>query len=242
MIFSHVAICKLTTCSIVTFSNSLGPPSEQVNITEPLDKLIKEVEKLYSLIFPYVLCPPTLYMEIIRINRLRQDITTSPFEDASHHTLEAFDILTRIEDFVPEDWAQPGEHYNEWLLIGTMYQSAIALYCTMSLQSVAALPNTFEMDSMRSVHGGRLLKSLEPSVYSMQLVKFSLFPLCVLGVEAGYRPNQSTRYWIEKRLEEHSRLLGTNSSLKARAVLQRYWKRGEPGWDECFDRPYVFIL
>ncbi|KAF2622860.1 hypothetical protein BU25DRAFT_202235 [Macroventuria anomochaeta] len=227
---------------IVTFSNSLGPAVDQTSITEPLEQHIKEVERVYNLIFPYILCPPTLFIEIIRINRLRQDVMTSPFEDPNQHILDAHDILARIEAFVPEDWAQPGEHHNDWQLIGSIYQSAIALYCTMSLQAVAVLPNSLEMVTMRTIHGERLLENLKLSAQTRYLKKFSLFPLCVLGVEAGYHDQQSTRLWIERRLEDHSRLLGTSSPLKARAVLRRYWQQKKAGWDECFDSPYVFIL
>ncbi|KAL1647191.1 hypothetical protein SLS61_007509 [Didymella pomorum] len=227
---------------IVTFSNSLGPAADQISITEPPGQHIEEVERLYSLIFPYLLCPPTLFSEIIRVNRLRWEVSKAPFDDPSRHTLDAHDILARVEAFEPEDWAQPGEHHEEWQLIGSIYQSAIALYCTMSLQAVGALPDSLEMVTMRSIHGKRLLENLKASTLSRHLKKFSLFPLCVLGVEAGFHDQPSTRIWIERRLEEHSRLLGTSSPLKARAVLRRYWQRKRPGWDECFDGPYVFIL
>lgn len=197
---------------------------------------------MYSLIFPYILCPPTLFIEVIRINRLRQEVVASPFEDPAQHELNAHDILARVEAFIPEDWAQPGEHYSEWLLIGSIYQSAIALYCTMSLQAVGALPTSLEMNTMRTVHGARLFENLKIAAPSRHLVKYALFPLAILGVEAGYHNDHSMRRWIERRLEDHSRLLGTSSPLKARAVLRRYWARGEAGWDECFDSPYVFIL
>ncbi len=226
----------------MTFSNSLGPGADQINITGPLEQHIKEVEKVYSLIFPYTLCPPTLFIEIIRINRLRQVIVTSPFKDSDQHTLDAYDILARIEAFAPEDWAQPGDHHKDWQLIGSIYQSAIALYCTMSLQSLDALPTSLEMDTMRTIYGKRLMKSLKAAAESIHLVKYSLFPLVVLGVEAGYHDHPSIKVWIERRLEDHSRMLGTSSPLKARAVLRRYWARAETGWDECFDGPYVFVL
>lgn len=197
---------------------------------------------MYSLIFPYILCPPTLFIEVIRINRLRQEVSTSFFENLEQYSLDAHDILARIEAFAPEDWAQPGEHHTDWQLIGAIYQSAIALFCTMSLQAVGALPTSLEMDTMRTVHGERLAENLKIAATSRYLVKYALFPLAVLGVEAGYHDDQSLRRWIERRLEDHARLLGTSSPLKARAVLRRYWKRGEAGWDECFDSPYVFIL
>jgi len=226
----------------VTFSNCLGPGVGQINITEPLEQHLKEVDKVYGLLFPYILCPPSLFHEIIRINHLRQQIVASPFENVNQQALDAHDILARIEAFVPEDWAQPGDNNRDWQRIGSIYQSSVALYCTMSLQALDALPSSLEMDTMRAVHGARLEENLRAMTQSKILTKFSLFPLCVLGVESGYNCQQSIRIWIERRLEELSRVLGTSSPLKARAVLRRYWTRGKPGWDECFDGPYVFIL
>ena len=119
--------------SIVTFSNSLGPATDQISITEPHEQHIEDVKKLYSLIFPYLLCPPTLFSEIIRINKLRWEVSNAPFDDPSQQTLDAHDILARVEAFEPEDWAQPGENYKDWQLIGSIYQSATALYCTCLL-------------------------------------------------------------------------------------------------------------
>ena len=108
----------------MTFSNSLGPGTGQINITEPLEQHLREVDKVYSLIFPYILCPPTLFTEIIRINRLRQEILASPFKDTSQRTLEAHDILARIEAFVPEDWAQPGDNNNDFQLLGSTWRGS----------------------------------------------------------------------------------------------------------------------
>jgi hypothetical protein len=227
---------------IATFSNCLGPASHQISITEPLEQHIEEVEKVYRLIFPYILCPPALFIEIIRINRLRQEVKISPLADPYQYTLDAYSILARVEAFVPEDWAQSSEQQDDWKLIGSIYQSAVSLYCAMSFQALAALPITTEMNTMRTIHGEQLLEILKSSVHLRQLKKFSLFPLCVLGVESGYHDQPSTRIWIERLLEDHSRFLGTSSPLKALAVLRRYWRRKKPGWDECFDEPFTSLV
>ena len=162
-------------------------------------------------------------------------------EPEADHALEAYDLLARVESFVPENWAQPGTFYDEWLLIGTIYQAAVAIYCTMSLQSLTVLPDTLEMNTMRSIHGDRLLAGLRKGMESPRVVKFAVWPLVVAGVEAAYR-GEATRNWIEACFGDLSRTLGTSSPLKARAVLRRYWKTKKTGWDECFDRPYVFII
>jgi hypothetical protein len=229
-------------CSIVTFSNTLGPVSRQLNITEPLEQHIKEVEKVYSLVFPYTLCPVTLFIDIIRINRLRQEVALSSFADQYQHSLNAQNILARIEGFIPGDWAQAGENQDDWQLIGSIYQSATALYCIMSLQALVALPASTEMNSTRTDHAKHLLENMKAALHLKQLKKIAMFPLCVLGVEAGYHDQQRTRLWIERQLEGHARLLGTSSPLKARAVLRRYWRWKRPGWNECFDEPYVLLI
>jgi len=182
-----------------------------------------------------------LFIDIIRINRLRQEVALSSFANQHQHTLYAHEILASIEAFAPGDWAQPGEKRGDWQLIGSIYQSAIALYCIMSLQALAALPASMEMDTIRTIHAKHLLEELQAAGHLKQLKKIAMFPLCVLGVEAGFGDQQYNRLWIERQLESHARLLGTSSPLKARAVLRRYWRRNRPGWNECFDESYVFL-
>ncbi|KAF7681056.1 hypothetical protein GT037_000032 [Alternaria burnsii] len=238
----HLTSALVVFLIIVTFSNSLGPASHHLSITGPLEQHIKEVEKVYSLVFPYTLCPVTLFIDIVRINRLRQEVALSSFANQYQHTSEAKGILARIEGFAPGDWAQAGENQDDWQLIGSIYQSAIALYCAMSLQALVVLPADTEMGTMRTNHAKRLLEDMKAAVHLKQLKKIAMFPLCVLGVEAGYHDQQYTRLWIERQLEEHAHLLGTSSPLKARAVLRRYWRRNKPGWNECFDEPFTILV
>ncbi|KAH7366665.1 fungal-specific transcription factor domain-containing protein [Pyrenochaeta sp. MPI-SDFR-AT-0127] len=228
---------------IVALANTCSPSWDQIEISKISDDSIDDIIEMYSLMFPYTLCPPVLFFDMLRTNRLRIKASTGLLlcEMDPDHALEAHDLLARIEAFSPEDWAQPGTFYDEWLLIGTMYQSATAIYCTMSLQSLTVLPSTLEMNAMRAVHGGRLLDSLRAALKSSRVTKFIVWPLVVAGVEALYR-SEGIRHWIAATLADLSHLLGTSSPLKARAVLRRYWQKGEPGWDECFDRPYVFII
>ena len=192
---------------------------------------------MYSLILPYTLCPSNLFIEIIRINRLRQELSLSAIVESHHCAHDAQSILTRIESFGSKEWAQSRDQKDDWQLIASIWQSAIVLYCIISLQAVGILPSTTEMDIVRMRHRDRLLKDLKAATPLKQLKKISTFPLCVLGVEAGYHIQQSTQIWIERQLEDHARLLGSNSPFKAREVLRRYWRRKKPGWNECFDEP-----
>lgn len=195
--------------------------------------------KFYSLIFPYTLCPQDMYTAVLNINDIRAKaaVSMSLFGEFDvDHALEAHDLLTRIKAFSPKEWAQPGSFYKDWLLIGKMYQAAVAVHCILSLQSLTILPNNPELNTMRCHFGDRLLSSLRSGVKIPRIAKFSTWPLVVAGVESGYR-GEGAQNWVEATLVTLSRSLGTSSMLKARAVLRRYWQKGEPGWDECFDCP-----
>ncbi|EAT89941.2 hypothetical protein SNOG_03210 [Parastagonospora nodorum SN15] len=163
---------------------------------------LTDIESIYSILFPYTLCPPTIYLTIIRINHLRAE-TSSLFPNASHF-LTAHDLLSLIESFSPEDWAQPGPHFDEWMLIGRTYQSAAALYCTMALQSLTILPSTLEMNAMRSVHGTQLLANLHQAPKTPRLTCFVMWPLTIAGVEAGYRDAVGAVAWNKWAIEESS--------------------------------------
>jgi hypothetical protein len=228
----------------MTMANTCSPPWDQLAISASPECSISDIHDLYPLIFPYTLCPPTLFLCMVRISHLRARASLSIFSGTidSSHTLEAHDLLTTIEAFRVHDWAQQGAHYEEWVLIGTIYQSAIALYCTMAFQSLTLFPVDFEMNTMRTVYADRLLTNLRIAVDMPRLVNFMCWPLTVAGVEAGYNRAEASRYWIGKQLSELSRVLGTSGPLKSLAVLRRYWQKGEPGWDECFDRAYVFVV
>jgi len=239
----HLAPTVVIYILIVVMANTCSPSWDQIEMSGTPESNLEIIQSMYNLIFPFVLCPPTLFVDIVRVNQLRQKASPSLFlgDLDPAHCLEAHDLLGNIESFVPEDWAQPGANYDDWLVLGIVYQAAAALYCTMSLQSLTILPNTLEMNSMRVVHGDRLLDGLRKAMKSKRLLHFMMWPLTVAGVEAGYR-DSATQYWIEKQFEQQSRTLGTSSPLKAQAVMRRYWQKEQPGWDECFDRPYVFAI
>ncbi|KAF2822970.1 hypothetical protein CC86DRAFT_356812 [Ophiobolus disseminans] len=239
----HLSPTLVVYILIITIANTCSPSWDQLSLSGTPASNVADITAVYDLIFPYTLCPTTLFISILHTNHLRNAaaavLFTGDFDP--NHTMQAHDILASIEAFSPADWAQPGPHFAEWLLVGNIYQSAIALYCTMALQSLTILPNTLEMNAMRSVHGDQLMQSLRQALQSPRLQGFMIWPLVVAGVEAGYR-DEATRYWVGREFGNLSRALGTSSPLKAEAVLRRYWQKEERGWDECFDRPYVFVI
>ncbi|KAI8938311.1 hypothetical protein NX059_005963 [Plenodomus lindquistii] len=230
---------------VITMANACSPASDQVQTSKQIcDDIVADYTDLYDLIFPYTLCPPEIFTAILKINELRAKASPQRLQsDGSEFELipEAQDVLDSILTFRADDWAQRGAHYSDWHIIGTMYQAAVAVYCIMSLQSLAVLPRTLEMNAIRVEYGDILFGSLLRGSGIPRIAKFLAWPLIVAGVEAAYR-GEGIKNWIEATLEHLSRSLGTSSPLKARTVLRRYWKKGEPGWEECFDRPEIALL
>ncbi|KAI4622302.1 hypothetical protein J4E83_005044 [Alternaria metachromatica] len=221
----------------------LLPSWDQVDISNTAEEMTEDITDMYSLIFPYTLCPRELFTEILRTNQLRAKASAAiqlcGFNP--EHALEAYDVLGRIEAFSVEDWARAGTFCTEWLTVGLVYKSAVALYATLSLCSLMVLPTTASLLESQTAYGDVLLSNLGTALKAPRMAKFMVWPLIVAGVEAMHR-GEGTRNWIEAGLEDLSRTLGTSCPLKVCSVLKRYWKGGVAGWDECFDQSYVFAI
>jgi hypothetical protein len=104
----------LTNCHtrIIIMGNTCSPSWDQIEISDMTNHTITDVHGLYSLIFPYTLCPSALFLAILRTNelRLRASGTMVLSDGALDLILEVQDLLARIEAFSPEDWAQPGTY------------------------------------------------------------------------------------------------------------------------------------
>lgn len=239
----HLVASLVLYLLIISIANTCSPPWDQVDMTGVNDTIIDDVSSMYDLIFPYTLCPRELFVEILQINQLRTKASAAMllFDIDPVHALEAQDLVVRIEAFSPEAWAQAGTLYSEWLMVGSIYKAAVSLYCTLSLQSLTILPPTVSLHRSQTGKGDLLLSSVRCALQTPRIARHMVWPLVVAGVEAIHR-SEATKRWIEASLQDLSRLLGTSCPLKACAVLKRYWKGGVAGWDECFDRAYVFII
>ncbi len=225
----------------MSLANTCSPSWDQIEISHTAEDTTEDITGIYSLIFPYTLCPPELFTEMLMISQLRAKASASILlcNFDPDHVLEANDMLARIEAFSAEDWAQPGPMFNDWLRVGKVYKSAVALYATLSLRSLIVLPQTPSLLDSQTAYGDVLLSNIRTALKSPRIAKFMVWPLIVAGVEAIDR-GEATRNWIEASLEDLSRMTGTSSPIKACSILKRYWKGGVSGWDACFDRPYVF--
>lgn len=181
---------------------------------------------------------------MININQLRAQTKMPGAADEAIRG-EAEELLERIEGFSPEQWATENISYasyqEDWDCIGTIYKSAIAIYCILSMQSLLIFPSTPELESKRTAHGNRLMKCLAKGLLSPRLSKFMMWPGMVAGVEAVNR-GTTVREIVAGQLALMSKDMGTATPLQAVGVLRKFWASGKTGWDDCFDEPYAIIV
>lgn len=191
--------------------------------------------------YPFQMCPPTLFAEIIKINHIRMqaaEIEPTMIEDFSQ---EAFKILKCVSAFSPQLWAESKpSSKQDWVLLGNVYQAAVTLYCILSLQSVTIFPFEPSLRTCCATQGRLLQELLTQTLSSPRTRRYMLWPLILLGVEA-VNWDEIMRSFVEEQLLHLSRYVGSRAPLVAKDILGRFWTSGETRWDACFDRPYVFI-
>ncbi|KAF2648762.1 C6 zinc finger domain-containing protein [Lophiostoma macrostomum CBS 122681] len=223
------------------YSNSTSHSADQLDIMSPL-LLVPQVADMYKLVFPHVLCPQSLFLDLITINNLRAQTMDPRFtSETSQSTAEH--LLAHLETFFPAKWVEENtDNLQEvWKLIASIHQSSIIIYCIMSLQSLSLLPINAQLEATRSFHGFRLFECLQKARVSRFINKFIMWPVVVSGVEAVYR-SPHVRHIVAKQLAALSQDLGTATPLQANVKLEAFWASGKFGWDDCFDGPYSFFI
>lgn len=185
------------------------------------------------------MCPPPLFAEIVKINHIRSRILKLECADKGDLQKNASEVFRRIYDFSPAAWTESNEYLSEdSKLIVDIHQSAVALYCMSSLQSIGVLPpepllrNNCDME--RQILHGLLEKALRERPHG-----FTFWPLMVLGVQA-VDGCPTLRAFVRENMISLSASSGTYSPLAAKDVLERFWASGRTEWDACFDIPYMF--
>ncbi|EMR64442.1 putative c6 zinc finger domain protein [Eutypa lata UCREL1] len=221
------------------FGNTTSPRwNQSTAVTEPdIADMVFEIygDRVLPL-YVGTLCPRPLFMNVLTINYLRRGgVDPTAVADPS-------DLLEDINDFAPADWVEgkaTPDTRPQWLLLGCIYQSAVALYCIMSLQSVGLLPSTLETVALDASHYERLMQLLRRGLAYPHLRHSVTWPLVVAGIRAASGSRQD-RHYVIRELSESARVGGTALPLQAKEVLERYWASGSTNWDDCFDRPYVW--
>ncbi|KAL7627706.1 hypothetical protein AAE478_001900 [Parahypoxylon ruwenzoriense] len=226
---------------VTVIGNTTCPASDVTMINSQLDVLDLLLGRYGTTVSPFQLCPLPLFAEIIKINHLRLRATTYDANRAEEDLFqEANEALKRIHSFSPEQWAGSKLSCKEdWMLMGKVYQAAVALYCILSLQSLSVLPATTALRACCIAHGQLLQLLLNEGLPSPRIKRFLLWPLVLLGVEA-VQGGAAMRAFVSRQLPELSRVVGIYVPLTAKRVLETFWDSGETRWDACFDRPYAF--
>ena len=226
--------------------NTTCPASDIAEADTHLDALHLILSQYDEEASPFGLCPPPLFGEMIRINYLRAQASACVDEsELASISIAADETRERIRSFSPEQWASRKElSRDEWERMASVWHTAITLYCILSLPplySQASLPtNSTDLDAAESLSCAQdLRRLLREALSSPRIRRVLVWPLAVLGVHAA-RQDSATRRFVSDSLAQLSRQLGTYTPLRAREVLQKFWASGKEGWDDCFDKPYMF--
>lgn len=237
--------------SIAVMGDMMSPATDFSMAPSQLEELDTLMEQYGNMPFAFQGFPVPVFAEIIKINYLRMRAAKQMPTGTMDFTHEAFEILNRIQQFSPGQWAEskPSAKRDDWVLLGKIHQTALALYCINSLQSLSVLPQIPSLRGCRVSQSQQLQTLLErglpvPSINKPSINLFMPWPLIVLGVEA-VNGGVAMRAFVQEQLPDMSRRTGMLAPLTAKNVLQGFWDSGETsetGWDSCFDRPYAFVM
>ncbi|KAA8641288.1 Zn(II)2Cys6 transcription factor [Aspergillus tanneri] len=87
---------------IGVMGNTTSSASDQIPATSNLDLIDLMAEAYGEGLFPVLFCPPTLLLDIIRINHLRMQGSTNPTDEILQTS--AYTLLEQIQSFSPEQW------------------------------------------------------------------------------------------------------------------------------------------
>lgn len=226
--------------SVAVAGNTTCPSTELAMTKMHLDHKDMLLKKYGGSAWVFHLCPAPLFVELIRINHLRHLSSKSP---SNYNALgkQAYTSLKTIQSFDPAEWAHSKLSSGaEWQLVGSIYQAAAALFCILSLQSASLFPEDAVLAHSCIIYGRNLQQLIEKGVRSLQINRFMLWPLAVLGAQVPR--DADVQSFVCSQLDYLSFTIGTYAPITAKKVLQDFWASGETRWDACFTRPYAFTM
>ncbi|KAK1974710.1 fungal-specific transcription factor domain-containing protein [Colletotrichum cereale] len=234
----HLSGILLSFIILMVIANTTSPSFDQVAIC-PNEELMDLVEELYPLgLHPYIPFPMPLFVEIIRVNHLRSQTSTGLMSKETAR-VAANEIINRIEGFDSESCTGFYEDKEQNDAITLMFQSAAAIFCISSMQSLGILPNTHRLAVVRTAHGNRLYSLLEKVEEHGVLKKSVQWPLVVAAVEAGIRVDK--RRLVGELFVDQGKDMGSPLSFHAKRIVRRFWDGDDTNWDTCFDQPYALV-
>lgn len=194
--------------------------------------------------FAFSVFPTVLFIELIKINQLRFDShQTLAKSESLNLSFEAYAILKRVLCFSPVSWAssKPPRLTYDWLLLSSIYQAAVIMYCAHSLRELLSLlPESLSSLVLThcTTYHDLLHDLLREAVQVPRFKTFLFWPLVVFGAVTR---DTATRSLTENSLDEMSSFMGTTVPLVAKKALSRHWASAAQRWDDCFNQPYGFV-
>lgn len=220
--------------------NTTSPPSTFTLKQAEMEDMLQFTSEFWEDIpYPSFMCPVDIFHAIIAINHVRARVLEVPLASISPSPQE---ILARLRAFSPEVWAAAKTCANEeWLLITRAHHSAAVLYLAATLGPHFPEDELQELEVLRALHASELREVLREGEPIPAVRMGTLWPLIVAAVEVA-KGEVALRPLVRARLERLGDDLATPLMVEAKQVLEEYWASDKQGWDECFDRPYAFVL
>ncbi|KAJ5081064.1 C6 zinc finger domain-containing protein [Penicillium angulare] len=218
--------------------DSTSPASDMVIATMHPDDFEFIVDEYGARHYAFSSFPSELFRELVNINFLRSKAAYEPYF-MPDLTAEGYRILTRIHIFVPEEWAsQKSSFAEEWVLLARINQTAMALYCLSSLQSIHVLPETAVLKNLCGTLARLLHTHLVEAMQSPRSRRSLDWYFIVLGVHSVHLGG-GMREFVRTSLVTLSFSNASRRPIAAREILESFWVSGRTTWDECFDKPYA---
>ncbi|KAK5988068.1 Phomenoic acid biosynthesis cluster-specific transcriptional regulator-like protein [Cladobotryum mycophilum] len=239
---------------VAAHSPSLGLPlrdclvfTTAFNTTSPSHDLIAEASRV-DLNDAYLIyrvqihlmfyCPPALFLDIIRISRLRLELATNDSSCSDGEPSSFCHLLGSIDSYSMHTmlmcWPRTDDLF---FTIAQIFRSAVAVYGNLT---VPCIYSACDCQKLREFHRDNLFHLIRTVVnYPVHAVSI-FWPLVVAGVAAR---TGDERGLIGEHILSivHGIYNHGTGPIVALAVLRKFWESGKTEWDECFDRPYSIM-
>lgn len=213
--------------------NTISPAHRQIHRIYEFET--EKLQNIYSFdLFNEMPCPTVLFLDIIRITRLRMaSAAGASFESVIQPA--AREIFEHVDSFSPEGWTEPYTvpEKPEFPLLAGIFKSAVTLYCILSL-----LPRESDAYQLtRPVIRDHLLGQMR-QVLSLLTSNMGLaWPISVVAV-ALVDGAPEDKAMIEKLLFGGSPENYFHAPMAYIKRFREFWASGKTAWDDCYHVPF----
>lgn len=229
-------------------ANAVSPIENQISACS--DWSTEELYDVYSSnLYSDMPCPTDLFVDIIRITRLR--LLYAAGASVSKVILPvAREIFRDIQGFLPDDWNEsyPLPKSTKHTLIGRIFQSAVALYCLLSMPETATVYTSDSENSDSTPEADPILGCRRDLMESITMAMNDLpskvplsWPLTILGVACVNGSDEE-----KETIESHFRGVIDTAFIESGPAqglkkVKKFWESGKTGWEDCFDEPCTVL-